>query len=93
MLDVHDNAEGQSGLKLGRKGPFVPDLAQNMPRYESQRPLVMVAALEPPVLPSLYSISKICYDRTAGEHLDALVFVMLEISTRGGGLGHVCAAR
>lgn len=80
-------------MKLQRKGPLAPALAQNMLEYESKRPLVMVAALEPPVLPSLYSVSKICYDRAAGEHLDALVFVMLGTSTRGEELGHACAVR
>jgi hypothetical protein len=41
-------------------------LARNMPAFRGQRPLVIVAGLEPPGLPSLYSIMKICYDRAAG---------------------------
>ena len=33
-----------------------------------------MASLGPPTLPSLYSIAKICYDKAADEHLQALVF-------------------
>jgi nitrogen regulatory protein P-II 1 len=38
---------------------------------------VIGVGLVPPVLPSLYSIEKICYDRAAGWHLEALVFIKL----------------
>jgi nitrogen regulatory protein P-II 1 len=34
------------------------------------------AGLEVLILPSLYSVMKICYDRAAGQHLEARVFVL-----------------